>query len=235
MRIRDLEGRAPDAGHGEGSTSIGSASRLARMTGQSSLSIRPRRVATRSTLLTSIGHRAGTKACSSSSDSRSRSVEFVASSGKIHAMVSEQSRTNAIRTCVLPRSSRVPIPHPGRAPSETPSGSRSPPGSVGIAHTERDQLRDGTVMPSDDEPLPFLHSLEQSRKVCLGLEGSDFGHAGSPIDYGTIFDWTETSLYFFTDQSGRLSGRQPDPLGPSLVARILPESGHPQAPGTTTR
>jgi len=67
-----------------------------------------------------IGHKAGTKARVSSSASRKRWVASVASSGNIHAMVTEQSRTNAISSAALPRSSPEPTAPPGCGSAGTP-------------------------------------------------------------------------------------------------------------------
>ena len=84
------------------------ASRLAQIPGHSSARSRPRFVAASNTLPTSTGHREGTNARSSMRESRNRPVASEASSGKTHAMATEQSRTNAISICAPPRRSGAP-------------------------------------------------------------------------------------------------------------------------------
>ena len=75
------------------------------------------------TFAASTGQSAGTNALPSICDSLNRSVASLASSEKIHAIVAEQSSTNAIRTDVLPRSNharRVPAGcvFPGMPPAD---------------------------------------------------------------------------------------------------------------------
>ena len=62
----------------------------------------------RAALATSTGQSDRTKARPSISESRNRPVDSVASSGKTHAMATEQSSTKAISTCVLPPSAGAP-------------------------------------------------------------------------------------------------------------------------------
>ena len=49
------------------------------------------------------------------------------------------------------------------------------PDLAGVGRPERNQLRDGAIVPGDDEALPRLHALQKPRQMRSRLECADFG------------------------------------------------------------